>query len=74
MQLLNGSCNRFRFKRLSLPVPLSSQESKLFPEICQRRPDKSCGGGRGLGRLPAMALYPISVKVTPDPFVQDKLG
>lgn len=74
MQLLNGLCNRFRFKRLSLPVPLSIQESKLVPENCQRRPDKSCGGGRGLGRLPAMALHLISIKVTPDPFVQEKLG
>ena len=74
MQLLNCSCNRFRFKRLSLPMPLSIQESKLVPENCERRLDKSCGGGRGLGRLPVMALYPISIKVTPDPFVQDKLG
>lgn len=73
MQLLNGSCNRFRFKRLSLPVPLSIQESKLVPEKCQRDLTKAEVGGGG-GRLPAMALHPISIKVTPDPFVQDKLG
>ena len=74
MQLLNGSCNRFRFKRLSLPVTLSTQESTLVPEKCQRDLTKSCGGGRGLRRFPAMALHSISIKVTPDPFVQDKLG
>ena len=61
MQLLNGSCNRFHFKRLSNPVPLSTQESKLVPENCQRRPDKSWGGGRGLGKLRAMALHLISI-------------
>ena len=56
MQLLNGSCNRFGFKRLSLPVPLSIQESKLVPEICQRRLDKSYGGGEGVGEVACNGL------------------